>query len=76
MFAAAMVLLALAGWYEFVAMLRQKKVMPLNMLGGLLLLAMPVSTWLYGIGQVMPFVFFALSVILSMVVLNYERFSL
>ncbi len=70
-----MVFLALAGWHEYVVMLKHKKIMPLQMLGGFLLLAMPVAAWISGIGQVLPCVFFAMSVILSMVVLNYEHFS-
>ena len=49
-----MIILALAGWYEYVAMLKHKKVFPLETLGALLLLAMPVAVWFYGIAQVTP----------------------
>ena len=70
-----MIILALAGWYEYVAMLKHKKVFPLETLGALLLLAMPVAVWFYGIAQVTPYIFLALAIILSMVVLKYHQFT-
>lgn len=45
------------------------------MLGGAILLAMPVTAWFYGIAQLTPLVFAAFSLIFSMVVLDYKRFS-
>ena len=75
LFAIAMTFLALVGWYEYIAMLKQKKISSLAMLGGAILLAMPVTAWFYGIAQLTPLVFAAFSLIFSMVVLDYKRFS-
>lgn len=75
LFAIAMTFLALVGWYEYVAMLKQKKIKPLAILCGGLLLAMPVTAWFYGIAQLTPLVFAAFSLVFSMVVLDYKRFS-
>ncbi len=69
-----MIFLALAGWHEYVVMMRHKGLQPLTLLGGSLILALTVSAWLFGIAQLTPIVFLALSVVLSMVVLNYSRF--
>ena len=69
-----MIFLALAGWHEYTVMMKQKGLQPLTLLGGCLLLAMTGSAWLYGIAQLTPIIFLALSVILSMVVLDYNRF--
>ena len=59
LFAIAMTFLALVGWYEYIAMLKQKKISSLAMLGGAILLAMPVTAWFYGIAQLTPLVFAA-----------------
>lgn len=69
-----MIFLALAGWHEYVVMMRQKGIQPLTLLGGSQILALTVSALFFGIAQLTPIVFLALSVILSMVVINYKRF--
>ena len=69
-----MIFLALVGWYEYVAMMKQKGLHPLTLLGGSLILALSVSAWLYGIAHLTPLVFLALSAVLSLVVLNYTHF--
>ena len=75
LFAACMLFLALAGWYEYVQMMNAKSFRSLPIIGGLCVLALVGMTWLHGLGQLAPLSFAALSVILSLTVLNYNHFT-
>ncbi len=74
LFAASMLLLALAAWFEYVVMMKQKSLTPLSWIGGGLVLTMVASAWISGLALITPLAFAGLSITLSLTVLNYKRF--
>ena len=75
-FALAMIFLAMAAWFEYMQMLRNKSIRMAPVTGGFFVLAMLFSSWLHGMENMALIVFSAMSVILSMTVLNYHNFAI
>ena len=75
-FAAAMIFLAMAAWYEYEQMICNKSIRMAPFTGGFFVLAMLAAAWLQGLQNMAPIVFTAMAVVLSMTVLNYENFAI
>ena len=75
LFASGMMLLALAAWYEYVQMMKMKSMRPVALIGGGCVFAMGIISWGYGLSQLAPLSVAALFLILSLTVLNSNRFA-
>ncbi len=75
-FALGMMFLALAAWYEYVQMMKTKSLRPAALIGGTCVAALVGISWQYGLAQLAPLSFAALFFILSMTVLQNDRFAL
>ena len=75
-FALAMIFLALAAWVEYLQMSGKKSIRTAPVTGGVFVLAMLGISWVQGLQNLVPIVFFAMAAILSMTVLNYNNFAM
>jgi len=75
-FAVGMIFLALAAWYEYVQMMKLKSLQPASFIGGVCVLAMGLVSWGYGLAQLTSLSFLTLFLILSLTVLNCNRFAM
>lgn len=75
-FAIGMMVLALAGWYEYVQMLKVNSQRPASSLGTLCVFAIVFLSWQYGLELIAPLSFAALFLILSMTVILNSKFAI
>ena len=76
LFAAAMLFLALAGWFEYNQMMKGKNLQPLLWTGGVCVAAIVAVSWWHGLAQLAPLSFFVLFLLLSLTVVNCSRFAM
>ena len=74
-FAICMIFLALVAWHEYLQMLKHIMIRTAPVTGGFFVLAMVVMAWAQGLHHVAILVFGAMAVILSITVLDYNRFA-
>ena len=75
-FAAGMLFLALAAWFEYKQMMEQKSFHPATILGGVCVAVMIVISWWHGLAQLTPLSFAILFLILSLTVIQCKSFAM
>jgi phosphatidate cytidylyltransferase len=75
-FATGMLFLALAAWVEYVQMMKMKSLRPLALMGGFSVAAIVGITWLHGLAQLAPLSSAVLFLVLSLTVVNSNRFGI
>jgi phosphatidate cytidylyltransferase len=75
-FAAGMLFLALAAWFEYVQMMKTKALRPVALLGGISVAAIVCLSWLHGLAQLAPLSTAVLFLFLSLTVVNHDRFGI
>lgn len=71
-----MLFLSLAAWYEYIQMMKIKSLRPVEFIGGGFVLAMGGISWIYGLSQLNSLSFAAVFFILSLSVINHNRFAI
>lgn len=75
LFAVCMIFLAMASWYEYLQMMKNKAIRTAPIIGGFFVLAIVIAAWIQGLQNISIFLCGAMAVILSMTVLNYSSFT-
>ena len=76
LFAACMLFLAIAAWYEYVQMMKNKSIRSAPMIGGFFVLATVAMAWLQGLQNLSALMFGAMICTLSLTVVCYEQYTI